>query len=336
MSIWKKDGKVREEGSTVYINGEPYMNPYLKLDHIWEGSHVWLWNEFVKNPEALAEYFEEGRYPEGVWENKEGKWFDYQVRNDFYLRLDFAKRALEIAYDSSLVYRDMKEWFLKFWRAYKEPFEKVYPQFDDRNYANPTILERIADWCALTVANTFVKYGPNAFFVLLKSILTNVNLDNEWMEAIKHYVTKEFPELANYDFFKRISEKELPLSDELYIELKNIFQKWIQKYKPKDEMTYVRLDLMDLFEDTLKNKNYYFANHPFYNELTENLTNEFIIPSITKDFNMPFKEFWWAMEYLNYPNLHIAPPGWDSSMSHVTWDYMKFKHKPKTNYSYGV
>lgn len=102
MSVYEKDA------NTLTINGEVYENPYISFRYLWTGPQVWMWNEFVKNPEALAEYFEEGRWPAGAWENAKGVWLDDQVKHDFYLKLDYAKRALEIAYDSRLSRKNLR------------------------------------------------------------------------------------------------------------------------------------------------------------------------------------------------------------------------------------
>ncbi len=318
--------------SGVEINGKVYHNPYTNFRHIWSGPQVWMWNEFVKNPEALAEYFEEGRWPAGAWENREGVKLDYEVRQDFYLKLDYAKRALEIAYDVKKIREEMYDWFLKFWRAYKEPIEKVYPQFDDRNYANPTLLERLAQWCADTVANTFVKYGPNAFFVLVRGILTGIGIDNSWMEALKN-MSEKHPELLDYEEFRKIVEEELPKSDELYTELKRIYIKWLNKYDPKDKMTHARLGLFGNLWDGLQGKTYYIVKNNFFRELAEDLIKYNV--TTKNNYDELFKELHWALDYLWEPNQHIAPSEYFNGTSHVTWDYM-YQHQPKVSYSYGI
>lgn len=321
--------------SGVEINGKVYHNPYTNFRHIWSGPQVWMWNEFVKNPEALAEYFEEGRWPAGAWENREGVKLDYEVRQDFYLKLDYAKRALEIAYDVKKIREEMYDWFLKFWRAYKEPIEKVYPQFDDRSYANPTLLERLAQWCADTVANTFVKYGPNAFFVLVKGILTGLMIDNGWMEAL-NTLSKNYPELLNYEEIEKIVKKELPKSDELYYELRNLYEKWKEKYSPKDPMTYTRLELLGNIYSGLQSKTYFLTKDAFYKQLTDNIISyHFQKYGILENDSSTFKELHWALDYLWEPNQHIAPSEYFNGTSHVTWDYM-YQHQPRINYSYGV
>lgn len=108
----------------------------------------------------------------------------------------------------------------------------------------------MAVWCAHTLANTFVKYGPNAFLVLLKGILATMKVDNEWMEALKSLATKKHPELMNYEEFQKIIKEELPKSDELYYELRDIYDKWKAKYAPKDEMTYKRLGLLETIKSS--------------------------------------------------------------------------------------
>ncbi|WP_297446510.1 hypothetical protein [Desulfurobacterium sp.] len=321
--------------SGVKINGKSYMSPYTNFRFIWSGPQVWMWNEFVKNPEALAEYFEEGRYPAGAWENGKAVQLDYQVRRDFYLKLDYAKRALEIAYDVKYIREELLSWFLKFWRAYKEPIEKVFPQFDDRSYANPTLLERLAEWCANTVANTFVKYGPNAFFVLVKGILTGIKIDNGWMEALKS-LSKEYPELLDYDEFKRIIQEELPKSDELYYELKDFYAKWYQKYEPKDEMTRARLDLLGYLYGGIQGKAFHIAKDDFYKELAKDIVHQYTVKYLSnEEANRLFKELHWALEYLWEPNQQIAPSEYFVGTNHVTWDYMH-NHQPKVGYSYGI
>jgi len=327
---------IEEEGlSSVRINGEIYPNPYTNFRHLWVGPQVWMWNEFVKNPEALAEYFEEGRYPAGAWENGKAVQLDYHVRQDFYLKLDYAKRALEIAYDVKKIREELYNWFLKFWRAYKEPIEKVFPQFDDRNYSNPTLLERLAEWCANTVANTFVKYGPNAFFVLVKGILVGIKIDNGWLEALKS-LSQKYPELLDYEEFKKIVNEELPKSDELYNELADIYMKWRKKYSIKDNMTYARLELMDFFDIGMKGRIFYVAKDDYFQKTIKDAINYFFSKYSSKEkLNSLFKETEWALDYLNHPNPQIAPSEYFNGTSHVTWNYM-YKHQPKINYSYGI
>jgi hypothetical protein len=323
------------DATGVIVNGEYYPNPFYGFRHLWTGPQVWMWNEFVKNPEALAEYFEEGRWPAGAWENKRGARLTYEIKKDFYLKLEYAKRALMIAYDALKIKEEMYNWFLKVWRAYKEPIEKVYPQFDDRNYANPTLLERAADWCANVLANTFVKYGPNAFLILLKGLINIMNVDNEWMEAIKA-LSGHHPEFLNYEEIREILKKDLPQSDELYIELKNIYQKWKEKYLPKDEMTYARLDVLSKFKELLKAKNYYHVNSKFYKELAESIM-ETIFQDYPEDEHPElFKELGWAMEYLDWPHPQIAPPDYHVGTDHVKWDYMKYRYRPKMNHEFGL
>jgi len=297
----------------VKINGKVYENPYLEFRYLWDGPEVWMWNEFIRNPEALAEYFEENRYPAGNWENKDGQKLDSMVRSDFYLKLDYARRALVIAYDSKKIYEEMYGWFYKFWKAYKEPIEKVFPQFDDKNYSNPTVLEQLAKWSAKVVANTFVKYGPNAFLTLMGGLLATIKVDNEWLEVFKYLSEEKYPQLMDLPEFQRFVKRELPISDKLYVELRNIYLKWRERYAPHDQMTLERINLLDTFQMALKNRYYFVIDKPSFKRISKQILEDYNNKLIGHDNPQVFKELSWAISYMYGPDYwqtdSIAPPG---------------------------
>jgi len=251
-------------GQAVRINGKSAPNPFTNFERFFNGSHRWLWNEFIRNPEAMAEYFNEGRYPFGNY-GKDGNQYSggivHDVKNleNFYIKLDYAKRALILAWDARYIYEDFYRWFVKFFSSYKHVYEKALPQFYQKNGEGYAPYHDVASWMAKVMASTFVKYGPNAFLTLASSIMKMFSVDNEWMEAIKKYSQKD-PEILKFQEIQKLIAQELKISDTLYEEYRNLYYKWLRKYMPKDVLAKGRLELINSFHGFLKAKNYISFN----------------------------------------------------------------------------
>ena len=248
----------------VVINGKAKTSPFYHFEEFFDGSHRWLWNEFIRNPEAMAEYFNEGRYPFGNY-GKDGNQYSggvvHDVKNleNFYIKLDYAKRALILAWDARYIYEDFYRWFVKFFSSYKHVYEKALPQFYQKNEEGYAPYHYVASWMAKVMASTFVKYGPNAFLSLAVSIMKMFSVDNEWMEAIKKYSQKD-PEILKFQEIQKLIAQELKISDTLYEEYRNLYYKWLRKYMPKDVLAKGRLELINSFHGFLKAKNYISFN----------------------------------------------------------------------------